>query len=170
MKPILDHPRTPRGVLAAAAGLLVVALIGLASLPTGASTATGTVPDGSRLASSTRVEDVRVMVLSNGGRLNLLVAYEGDKGWHGVEVEPAPRGAVAAWAATRGAGDVPALSAVYGRADGARVRVRWADGRTDDATTESDGTYLIARTGRVRSDHVTVLGEDGAAVTEVDGP
>jgi hypothetical protein len=65
---------------------------------------------------------------------------------------------------------VPPLSAVYGRAEGTRVRVRWQDGRSTEAATESDGTYLIARSGRVRSAHVTILGDDGAIVTEVDGP
>jgi hypothetical protein len=170
MTTLLDHPRTPRAVLIAAGVLLVVALIGLASLPTGAATANGTVPDGRRVAAAATVSDVRVMLLSSSRRLGLLVAYEGEKGWHGVEVDPAPRGAVAAWAATTGAGDVPALSAVYGQADGVKVRVRWSDGRTNEVTTESDGTYLIVRPGRVRSDHVTILGEDGAVVTEVEGP
>jgi hypothetical protein len=167
---LLDRPVTVRVLAAASAVLLVVSLIGLASLPAGASSPRGVVPDGRRVAASTSVRGVRVMVLSSSGRLNLLVAYEGEKGWHGVEVDPAPRNAVAAWAATQGAGDVPALSAVYGRAEGARVRVEWADGETAEAPAATDGTYLVARPGRVRSEHVTVLGGDGAVLTEVDGP
>jgi hypothetical protein len=170
MRRVLDHPRTPRGVLIAAGVLLVAGLVGLASVPTGAETVQGTVPEGRRVAASARVADVRVMVLSSGSRLNVLVAYHGEKGWHGVAVDPAPAGAVAAWAATRGGGDVPALSAVYGRATGAKVTVRWVDGRTASTTPASDGTYLVARTGMVRAARVTVLGVDGAVLTAVDGP
>jgi hypothetical protein len=170
MTPVLDHPRTPRLLLVATAVLLVAALVGLASVPTGADTPQGTVPDGRRIAASTSVGDVRVMVLSTRSRLSLLVAYRGEKGWHGVAVDPAPSGALAAWAATRGGGDVPALSAVYGRATGAEIRVRWADGRTAVARTASDGTYLLARPGMVRSSQVTVLGDDGAVLSEVAGP
>jgi hypothetical protein len=170
MNALLNSPRTPRAVLGAALVVLVAGLVGLAGLPTGAVSAAATVPDGERIAASTEVADIRVMVLSTGGRLNLLVAYHGEKGWHGVEVDPAPVGAVAAWAATAGSNQVPALSAVYGRVQGSRVRIRWADGRTADATTAADGTYLVARPGRVRSAHVSVLGEDGAAVADMDGP
>ena len=170
MTAVLDHPRTPRLVLAAAGVLLAAALIGLASLPTGAATPQGTVPEGSRLAASSRVGDARVMVLSARGRLNLLVAYRGEKGWHGVEVDPTPPGTVAAWAATRGGGEVPALSAVFGRATGTRVRVRWRDGQSVEVTPEPDGTYLVARRGLVRSAQVLVLGDDGAVLVEVPGP
>jgi hypothetical protein len=170
MRSVLDHPRTPRAVLAAAGLVLVVALVGLASLPTGADTPQGTVPEGSRVASSARVGDVRVMVLSSRARLNMLVAYHGEKGWHGVEVDPAPPGTVAAWAATRGGGEVPSLSAVYGRATGTRVRVRWRDGETVETTPQPDGTYLVARPGLVRSAQVLVLGDDGSVLVEVPGP
>jgi hypothetical protein len=170
MTRVIDHPRLPRALAFGAGLVLVAALVGLASVPTGADTPQGTVPDGRRVAASTRVGDVRVMVLSTTARLNLLVAYKGEKGWHGVAVDPAPPGALAAWAATRGGGEVPALSAVYGRASGAEVRVRWADGRTAVARTASDGTYLAARPGLVRSKHVTVVGDDGAVLGEVDGP
>ena len=170
MKRVLDHPRTPQAVLAAATLLLAAALVGLAGLPTGADTPQGTVPEGSRVAASTRLGDVRVMVLSARSRLNMLVAYHGEKGWHGVEVDPAPPGTVAAWAATRGGGEVPSLSAVYGRATGTRVRVRWRDGQTVEATPASDGTYLVARRGLVRSAQVLVLGDDGSVLVEVPGP
>lgn len=170
MTAVLEHPRTPRIVQLAAAVLLAAALVGLASVPTGADTPQGTVPDGRRVAASTRVGNVRVMVLSTRARLNILVAYRGEKGWHGVAVDPAPPGALAAWAATRGGGDVPALSAVYGRATGAEVRVEWADGRTATTKTASDGTYLVARPGLVRSAQVTIVGDDGAVLSQVKGP
>ena len=170
MTRLLDHPRLSRSLAAVAGLLLVAALVGLASVPTGADTPQGTVPDGRRIAASTGVGDVRVMVLSTASRLNLLVAYRGEKGWHGVAVDPAPPGALAAWAATRGGGDVPALSAVYGRATGAQIRVRWADGRTVVTKPASDGTYLAARPGMVRSSQVTVLGDDGAVLGQVKGP
>ena len=170
LRALLDDRRSSRLLAASTSLLLVLSLVGLASLPTGASTATGVVPDGHRVAASAGVGEVRVMVLSASGRLGLLVAYEGEKGWHAVEVDPAPLGAVAAWAATRGAGEVPALSAVYGRAEGARVRVQWADGQLAEVSTATDGTYLVARPGRVRSAQVTVLGGDGAVIVEVEGP
>ena len=170
MNAIVDHPHTPRLVLVAVALLLTAALIGLASVPTGAQTAEATVPDGRRVAASTTVAGVRVMTLSSGSRLALLVAYRGEKGWHGVDVDPAPAGAVVAWASTRGGGEIPALSAVYGRATGTRVRVRWADGRAVEVVPKSDGTYVVARTGVVRSAAVTVLGEDGSTLSEVQGP
>jgi len=170
LRPLLDDGRSSRALAALTGLLLVLSLVGLASLPTGAATANAVVPDGRRVAAASDVLDVRVMVLSSSGRLGLLVAYQGEKGWHAVEVDPAPRGAVAAWAATRGAGEVPALSAVYGRADGARVRVQWADGQMAEVTTATDGTYLVARPGRVRSSQVTVLGGDGAVILEVEGP
>src|SRR4051794_39135575 len=101
--------RIPRALAGATGVVLVVALIGLASVPTGADTAQATVPQGRRMAVAAPVGPVRVMVLSSGPRLNLMVAYRGEKGWHSVSVDPAPPGAVAAWAATRGGGDVPAL-------------------------------------------------------------
>jgi hypothetical protein len=170
MKRLLASPIAPRAVLAAAATQLVAALVGLAGLPTGAATAAATVPEGGRVAASVPVAGVRVMVLSTSGRLSLLVAYSGEKGWHGIEVDPAPAGSVAAWAATVGSREVPALSAVYGRAQGGRVRVDWADGRVAETDTAADGTYLVARPGRVRSAHVSVLGEDGVVVTAMDGP
>ena len=170
MTSLVVDRRVPRLLAVVVGLLLVVALVGLASVPTGADTAQATVPQGRRMAAVAPVGPVRVMVLSSGARLNLLVAYRGEKGWHSVSVDPAPPGAVAAWAATAGGGAVPALAAVYGRAAGARVRVEWADGRTATTTTASDGTYLVARPGLTRSKRVTVLGEDGAVITEVTGP
>ena len=170
MNGVLAHPRAPRVLLGAVVLLLLAALVGLASLPAGADSAAGVVPPGRRVAASAPVAGARVLLLSDAGRLNVLVAYKGDKGWHGIGVDPAPRGSLAAWTATRGGQGVPALSAVYGRADGGHVRVKWADGRVAETTTASDGTYLLARPGHVRSSSVSVLGDDGAVLTEVEGP
>lgn len=166
----MSDPRLPRVLAGAVALLLVGALVGLASLPTGYATAAATVPDGRRLAASAAVGPARVLVTSTSSELGLVVAYRADKGWQRVVVDPVPATNVATWAATRGSDDVPALSAVFGRASGVLVRVRWADGKTGEVIPEADGTYLVARRGRVRSFNVAVLGTDGAVVTEVDGP
>ena len=166
----MNDPRLPRGLAAVAALLLIVALVGLASLPTGYPSAAAAVPDGQRVAARAPVGEARLMVLSTSRRLSLLVAYRGDKGWQRVVVDPVPAATVAAWAATRGSEDVPALSAVFGRAPGVKVRVRWADGTVAEVTPAGDGTYLATRPGRVRSASVDVLGEDGAVLTEVNGP
>lgn len=144
--------------------------MGSFSLPTGASSADDVVPEGARVAARAPVAGARVMLLSQADRLQLLVAYKGDAGWHGVEVAPAPPRSAAAWAATRGGAGVPALSAVYGRTDGARVQVAWADGKTAEAVAGSGGVYLVARAGHVRSESVTVLAPDGSVLSKVEGP
>jgi hypothetical protein len=159
-----------RALRIAVVALLAAALIALASLPTGAGSATATVPDGRRVAASTPVGGVRVMVVSRGERLSLHIAYRGEKGWHGVQVDPAPSGSAAVWSATKGSDDVPALSAVYGRATGRRVRVQWADGQSATVDAATDGAYLAVRSGRVSSRKVEVLGDDGAVLSSVDGP
>ena len=159
-----------RVLVAAVAVELVVALIGLAALPTGASTPEGVVPKNARVAARSQVHDARVMLLSESGRLRVLVAYPGDKGWFGVQVRRPPATASVAWAATRGTDDIPALTVVYGRLDGARVRVRWQDGDAQEVAPASDGTFLAVRAGRVRSDAVEVLAPDGALLTLVEGP
>lgn len=110
------------------------------------------------------------MLLSQANRLQLLVAYKRDAKWHGVEVAPPPPRSAAAWAATRGGSGVPALSAVYGRTEGARVLVAWADGRKVEGDTGSGGVYLFARAGHVRSESVTVLATDGSVLSKVEGP
>jgi hypothetical protein len=166
----MSDPRLPRLLAALAALLFAASLVGLASLPTGYSSVRATVPEGRRIAAQAPVDRVQVMVLSTSSRLELLVVYRGDKGWQRIRLDPIPAGTVAAWVATRGSDDVPALSVVFGRAQGTRVAVRWKDGRTNEVAPERDGTYLVARAGRVRSAHVGVLGDDGAVITEVDGP
>lgn len=51
---------------------------------------------------------------------------------------------------------------MYGRAPGDSVRVAWGDGRETTARTERDGSYVLARRGRVGVDRVTVF--DGGTV------
>ena len=149
---------------------LVVGLIGLAALPTGAATADGVVPRDARVAARAAVGDARVLLLSERGRLRVLVAYPDDKGWFGVGVRRPPPTASVAWAATRGTDDIPALTVLYGRLDGARVLVRWEDGATQETAVATDGTFLAARDGQVRSTAVEALGPDGSVLTRVDGP
>jgi hypothetical protein len=153
----------------AAAALLVASVIGLLVLPTGASSAEDVVPAGNRVDAQVAVGTAQVMVLSTDGRLHLLVAYHRDEGWHGAEVQPPPPDTAVAWAATRGGSGVPALSAVYGRADAARVQVEWADGQKADAPVVRR-TWVIARPGHVRSAKVTMLGADGTVVNTIKGP
>jgi hypothetical protein len=162
-------PRRVRllGLVAAAIG--VASGVGLVLLPTGASSATAVVPDGERVETTAVVRDTQVMLLNRNRTLHLLVAYHGDGGWHGVEVQPPPPDSAAAWAATRGGTGVPALSAVYGRATGTRVRVTWAD-KTVNEVPVVRGVWLVARPGHVRSASVTILGADGAVVSTIDGP
>ncbi|MEY2569640.1 MAG: hypothetical protein QOE35_4169 [Actinomycetota bacterium] len=102
--------------------------------------------------------------------MQILVAYHRDEGWHGVEVPAPPARSAAAWAATRGGAGVPALSVVYGRADGARVKVEWIDGQLTETTVGADHAYLLARRGHVRSKSVSALGADGAVLSTVKGP
>lgn len=171
-----DHPNqlalTPRRVRLlglVAAAIVVFAGVGLVVMPTGASSAADVVPDGERVRSTAVVRDARVMLLMRNDTLHLLVAYRRDGGWHGVPVAPPPADSAAAWAATRGGTGVPAMSAVYGRADAARVKVAWADGTTNEVPIVRD-TWLVARPGHVRSESVTVLAADGTVVSTIDGP
>ena len=151
---------TAAGIVAIAAALVV-----FASLPTGAATRDEVVPSDARIAASRPVGDVRVLLLSQRGRLRLLVAYHRSKGWFAVRVAPAPQGSPVAWAATRGSHSIPPLSAVYGRVDGTRARVRWTDGREADAGLGGDGSYLAVRRGRVRVGGVVVTASDGTTTT-----
>jgi hypothetical protein len=155
-------------VTAAAIVVIVGGLVLYASLPTGASTRAAIVPADARVVATRPVGAARVLLLSQRGRLRLLVAYHRSKGWFGAPVNPAPQGSPLAWAATRGSGAVPALAALYGRVDAddrAEVSVRWADGRLDVVHPSSDGAYLVARRGRVRAAEVTVAAADGRTTT-----
>ena len=153
----------------AAAAIVVAAVVGLFVMPTGASSAAAVVPEGARVRTPAVVRDAQVMLLTRNDTMHLLVAYERDGGWHGVPVAPPPADSAAAWAATRGGTGVPPMSAVYGRADAARVKVAWADGTTNEAPIVR-GTWLVARPGHVRSKSVTVLAADGAVVSTIEGP
>ena len=166
----LSPPTAMRALVAAVVLELAVALVGLAALPTGAATPEGVVPRNARVAARADVRDARVLLLSEGGRLRVLVAYPEDKGWFGVGVRRPPPTASVAWAATPGSDDIPPLAVLYGRLDGARVVVRWQDGEVQEARPASDGTFLAARGGRVRSNTVEALGPDGSVLTRIDGP
>lgn len=158
-------------LLAVAVGVvLAAALVGLAALPTGAPHAEAVVPPDSRVAGTAVVDGARVLLVSKAGRLRVVIAYRGDKGWFGARATAPPAHTAVAWTATRGAGPVPALSAVYGRVTGATVQVQWADGRASRAVTATDGTFVTARAGRVRARAVLVRGANGDVVERVAGP
>jgi hypothetical protein len=163
--------RAVRPLAVAIALLIGAGLVAVASLPTGSASPEAAIDPGGRVAASVRVDDARVLLVSRSGRLEVVVAYKGQKGWLAAPLDPAPAGTVAAWTGTSGTGDerVPALAAVFGRTDGSRVRVRWSDGRTTSVETAVDGTYLAARPGRIGSARVDVL--DGRrTVLTVEGP
>ena len=166
-----DRPPVRRLLGLCVAVLLVVALVGIASLPTGSRTLAGLVPPGGRLAATAAVGGERVLLVSRDGGLEVLVAYRGQKGWLGVTLEPVAGSALAAWTGTEGADDrVGALAAVYGRADGASVKVEWEDGTSTQVEAAIDGTYLAARRGAVASAKVDVLDPSGVVTTTIEGP
>ena len=166
-----------RGWLGAAAvGLFATAVIAVASYPTGAATVAAVVPDGARVAARQPVGSARVLLVSDSGRLRVLVAYPGPKGWLRVAAPPGPAQAAAAWVSTPGGRGVPALAAVYGRVSAplgpepVSVEVTWADGRRSRGPVAVDGSFLVARERPVRSRSLTVLGADRSTVLEVRGP
>jgi hypothetical protein len=143
-----------RRILTVAVGVLLAGdLVGLVALPSGARHLSGVIPEGNRVIVSRSLGTVRVLVLEHGKDLRLLVAYKEHRRWHSVKVDPAPATSNAAWAATKGAGPVPAFSAVYGRTDVARVVVRWSDGKTSDVVPVK-GAYLAVRRGHITPDGV----------------
>ena len=154
-------------VSAVLALLVVVALVGVADLPTGERSAEAVVPHGARLAARAPLDDVHVFLTVDRGDLVTIVAYEGEKGWLGVDLEPVPGRTPVAWAATEGGGDIPALSVVYGRVDGESVRVEWADATVSKVEAERDGAYVVARRGKIVVEKVVVLDATGRAVLEV---
>lgn len=156
---------------AASALLLAVGLAALASVPTGAARVSGVLPGDARVAVQERIGAVQVLVASRPAGLVLVVAHHEAKGWFGTEAARVPARTPAAWAQTPGAGPVPALSAVYGRAAaGVRlVRVQWSDGAVTERAPASDGTYLAARPGRTGAGVVRFLDASGAVVSEVTG-
>ena len=166
----MTTPRTTRALAAAIGVVLAAALVGLASLPTGAARADAVAPSSSRVAGSVPLGGTRVLLLSDAGRLRIVVAYRDDKGWFSVRGTPPPRDAAVAWTATRGGGPVPPLSAVYGRVEGATVEVRWADGRVSRTTPATGGTFVVARRGHVRSGVLLVRAPNGDVIDRVAGP
>lgn len=153
----------------AALSVALIALVVLASMPTGAGSADRAVPPGSRLAASTHAADVVVQVISTHGTLSVQVAYRSPKGWLAAALPSAPSDAVAAWTGTEGRGPIPALSVVFGRVPGASVTVVWADGRRTRVEAASDGVFVAVRDRFVDATRVRVLDVTGATVLEIDG-
>ena len=138
-----------RRILLVMVGVLLVGdIVGLAALPSGERHLADVIPKGDEVLLTRTLSHTRVMVVASGRNLRLIVAYKERKRWHSVKVDPAPAQSNAAWAATNGAGNVPAFSAVYGRAD-AKVVVRWQDGQSTEAVPVN-GVYIALRRGRVR--------------------
>ncbi|MEX2293605.1 MAG: hypothetical protein WD691_07425 [Acidimicrobiales bacterium] len=148
--------------------VLLMALVLLASLPTGTDTAGRAVPEGARLAASIAAEDVEVQVISSQGMLSVQVAYPSAKGWLAAALASTPSDAVAAWTGTRGRGPIPALSVVYGRVPGSYVVIEWADGTRTRAPAERDGTFLAVRDRYVDATLLHVLDAAGTIVLEID--
>jgi len=151
----------------AALSVLVIALVLLASLPTGADSAARAVPEGARLATSATVGEVEVQVLSSHGALSVQVAYEGPKGWLAAALPAPPADGVVMWTGTRGQGPVPAFTAVHGRVPGVSVVVEWADGRRDTVETTSDGVFVAVRDRLLGASSIRVLDEAGTIVLEI---
>lgn len=147
-------------VAAGAAVILAVGLVALAGFPTGEPTPQDVVPPSGRLAAQAQVGGVHVLVAVDSGELVGMVAYDGDKGWLSVDLDPVDGSTPAAWVSTAGNGPVPALSAVYGRTPGDRVRIEWADGAVDTVATERDGAYVVGREGQTEVDRVVVTDGD----------
>jgi hypothetical protein len=144
-----------RILIGVVAALLVGDVVALAALPSGSRTLAAVIPEGNRVLLSSSLGAVRVLVTDgSNNNLRLLVAYKQHKRWHSVKVDPAPAGSNAAWAATKGAGPVPAFSAVYGRSEVPKVVVRWSDATTTEVVP-AKGVYLAVRRG-----HVTPEGVD----------
>ncbi|MBA3652943.1 MAG: hypothetical protein H0W70_01980 [Actinobacteria bacterium] len=143
-----------RRILPIAVGALLVGNAGaLAAMPSGERHLAEVIPPGNRVVVSRTLDGARVLVVSSRRDLRLLVAYKQRDRWHSVRVDPAPAGSSAAWAATTGSGPVPAFSAVYGRAPGEKVVVRWADGKATP-TVPVKGAYLAVRRGRIKPEGV----------------
>jgi hypothetical protein len=143
-----------RRILISAVGVLLVGdAVGLAALPSGSRHLAGVLPKSGKVVVTHSLRDVRVVVVDSRQKLELVVAYKQHDRWHSVRVDPAPASSNAAWAATTGAGPVPAFSAVYGRAPGDKVVVRWADGQATEVKP-TGGVYLSVRPGHVRPEGV----------------
>jgi hypothetical protein len=148
--------RFRRTLTVAIGALLLGNAIALAALPSGEKKLADVIPDGQQIVLSRTVGSARVLLLSDGratSRLRLLVAYKQRDRWHSVHVKPVSGASDAAWAATEGSGPVPAFSAVYGRAPGDKVVVRWTDTKTTEVVPVK-GAYLAVRRGRVTSEGV----------------
>ena len=158
-----------RTLTVAIGALLLGNAVALAALPSGEKKLADVIPNGQKILLSRTVGSARVLLLGDGkatSRLRLLVAYRQRDRWHSVDVAPVKGASDAAWAATEGSGPVPAFSAVYGRAPGDKVVVRWTDQKTTEVVPV-DGAYLAVRRGRVTSEGVEL---NPAPVTTTTAP
>lgn len=162
-------PRLRAAVWALDLAVFAAALIAYASIPTGAPTPAAVAPPDGRVAVVQAVGPARALVVSRPQTLQLLVAVHKQKGWFGLRVGDASPDGIA-WASTAGAETVPSMSVVFGRAAGPVVRIRWADGQAQLVQVQSDGVFLAARAGDVRSLSVAILNASGGIVREVAGP
>ena len=162
-------PRARQALWALTLATLAAAIIAYASIPTGASSPAGVVPRDGRLVVEQPAGSARAIVAARPQTLQLIVAVHKPKGWFGLRVADTSTDGFS-WASTAGARGVPALSAVFGKADGASVRVRWADGTQTTAVVQSDGVFLAVRMGRIRSLSLAILDARGRILKEVPGP
>lgn len=151
-----------------AVGLVLAALVVVGGAPTGVPDPEGVVPGGSRVAARADTDGAVVLVVAEGTDRYVMVARRGAKGWFGLRAPDPEAGAPVAWTATTGGSGVPALSAAYGRAPGAaRAVVTWADGRRQVGRVGLDGTWLVARRGRVGLREARVVDGGGRVVERV---
>ncbi|HEV2686829.1 MAG TPA: hypothetical protein VGW79_09340 [Actinomycetota bacterium] len=163
------RPRLRAVMWALDLAVFAAALIAYASIPTGAAAPEGVAPPDGRVVVQQAVGSARALVVSRPQTLQLVVAVHKPKGWFGLRVaDTAPDGI--AWASTAGAHGVASMSVVFGRAAGPTVRIRWADGQTQTVQAQSDGAFLAARPGDVRSLAVSMFNASGGIVREVSGP
>ncbi len=167
--PARRRPRLRAILWAVDVAVFLGALVAYASIPTGTPTAAGVVPPDGRVVVQQAAGGARALVVSRPQTLQLLVAVHKQKGWFGLRVADTAQDGIA-WASTAGAEGVPAMSAVFGKATGSSVRIRWADGREQTVQTASDGVFLAVRTGTVRSLSLSILNASGGIVREVAGP
>jgi hypothetical protein len=156
-----------RRAIAVLVGLvLLAALLALAARPTGSATPEAAVPDDARVSVRRDVDDVAVMLTVRRSDLSLVVAYRQSKGWFAAPADPVPRSAETSWTSTKGGGEVPALSAAYGRASAGNVRVTWSDQASDTVAVGTDGLWLTVRRGEATVALVERLAPNGSVLSE----
>jgi hypothetical protein len=154
-----------------ASGLVLAAgLAAIAVQPTGSAGVAGSVPTQDRLITTVAVGPARVLLLADlTGALGVQVDYPSPKGWLAVRPPVVPLATTIAWTSTPGAGPLPALSAAFGQATGARVRLAWSDGVTQTVPVTADGSWLSARSVVAALSQVWVVDARGRVLLTVGG-